>query len=137
MRKQHAHDIRTGIRWAKVALALGWNVNRVAKASEHMPALIKRAFRVSFARMIIKPDSNRSMDIYTALSENMAARLTRPLSKGWSVAVPYHKIVSECDICGARAVFVRVDAAECSAWVMRGIDGADRTPYGIFCHLHT
>ena len=76
------------------------------------------------------------MDLSTFLSENMAARLTRPLSEGWTVAVPHRPLVSECDICGTRAVFVRVNAADCDVWGMRGIDGADSTAYGIFCHLH-
>lgn len=76
------------------------------------------------------------MDLAAALSRGMAARLTRPLSDGWRVAFPYHKLVSECDICGARAVFVRVNAVDCDVWGMRGIDGAGSTSYGIFCHLH-
>ena len=34
------------------------------------------------------------MDLSTFLSEGMAARLTRPLSEGWTVAVPHSPLVS-------------------------------------------
>ena len=76
------------------------------------------------------------MSLTSQLIAHMSSRLTRPLPEGWTVAYPYRPLVTECDICGTRAVFVRVNATDCDVWGMRGIDGADSTAYGTYCHLH-
>ena len=66
----------------------------------------------------------------------MAARLTLPLLDGWHIVFPLDVHRSTCQQCDTRAVFVRVQADDCDAWGLRGIDGAHSDAYGIYCQDH-
>lgn len=66
----------------------------------------------------------------------LAKRLSKPLTDGWEVTFPFKFSKGNCDLCGERAMFIRINATDCNVWALSGIDGAASDVYGVYCHNH-
>lgn len=57
--------------------------------------------------------------------------LNKLTDSGWTATDEFHGYA--CDVCGARASFVRLNAPDCSTWALAGVGGAHSDAYGIYC----
>ena len=57
--------------------------------------------------------------------------LDQLIGSGWIATEEFHHY--PCDVCGARASFVRLNAPDCSTWALAGVGGAHTDAYGVYC----